>query len=66
MNSKITIQQENIRILIKNKIEILLQMDQTFKEAIIFINKTHYKIKGKKLINNRVSKKQMEAGKNNR
>jgi len=52
--------------LIKNKKEILLQTDQTFKEAIIFINKTHYKIKGKKSINNRVSKKLMEVGKNNR
>jgi hypothetical protein len=48
MSSKITIQLENIQILNKNKKEILLQMGQTFKEAIIFINKTHYKIKGKK------------------
>ena len=57
MSSKITIQLENIQITNKNKKEILLQMDQTFKEAIIFINKIHYKIKDKKSINNKARKK---------
>lgn len=57
MSSKITIQLENIQIMNKNKKEILLQMDQTFKEVIIFINKTHYKIKDKKSINNKARKK---------
>ena len=48
MNNQIITLLENNQILIKNKKVTPLLMDQTSKEAIIFINKMLYKIKVRK------------------